>query len=154
MHIGDSYRDFPLRPACCRYPLVSRSRHVWHALKARHASSHILHSHTYKMARRRHASTCSTLSTIRTRMGTRQCTLLPVKACRGDERARTERDVLSIFRPMYSELEVRLQVYISCQTGRAPSWSSSLQRSWDKLGNVDLETNLAMRVRPSLLRLY
>ncbi len=32
MHIGDCYRDFPLRPACCRYPLVSRSRqkqHVW-----------------------------------------------------------------------------------------------------------------------------
>ena len=27
MHIGDCYRDFPLRPACCRYPLVSRSRH-------------------------------------------------------------------------------------------------------------------------------
>jgi hypothetical protein len=22
MHIGDCYRDFPLRPACCRYPLV------------------------------------------------------------------------------------------------------------------------------------
>jgi len=28
MHIGDCYRDFPLRPACCRYPLVSRSRQV------------------------------------------------------------------------------------------------------------------------------
>jgi hypothetical protein len=28
MHIGDCYRDFPLRPACCRYPLVSRSRHT------------------------------------------------------------------------------------------------------------------------------
>jgi hypothetical protein len=27
MHIGDCYRDFPLRPACCRYPLVSRPRH-------------------------------------------------------------------------------------------------------------------------------
>ena len=28
MHIGDCYRDFPLRPACCRNPLVSRSRHT------------------------------------------------------------------------------------------------------------------------------
>jgi hypothetical protein len=28
MHIGDCYRDFPLRPACCRYPLVSRPRQV------------------------------------------------------------------------------------------------------------------------------
>jgi hypothetical protein len=28
MHIGDYYRDFPLRPACCRYPLVSRPRHL------------------------------------------------------------------------------------------------------------------------------
>jgi hypothetical protein len=27
MHIGDCYRDFPLRPACCRYPVVSRPRH-------------------------------------------------------------------------------------------------------------------------------
>jgi hypothetical protein len=26
MHIGDWYRDFPLRPACCRNPLVSTSR--------------------------------------------------------------------------------------------------------------------------------
>ena len=26
MHIGDCYRDFPLRPVCCRNPLVSRSR--------------------------------------------------------------------------------------------------------------------------------
>jgi hypothetical protein len=28
MHIGDCYRDLPLRPACCRNPLVSRSRQV------------------------------------------------------------------------------------------------------------------------------
>jgi hypothetical protein len=28
MHIGDCHRDFPLRPACCRYPLVHRSRQV------------------------------------------------------------------------------------------------------------------------------
>ena len=32
MHIGGCYRDFPLRPAFCRNPLVSRSRptsHLW-----------------------------------------------------------------------------------------------------------------------------
>ena len=28
MHIGDCYRNLPLRPACCRNPLVSRSRQV------------------------------------------------------------------------------------------------------------------------------
>ena len=28
MRIGDWYRDFPLRPSCCRNPLVSRSRQV------------------------------------------------------------------------------------------------------------------------------
>ncbi len=28
MHIGDCYRDLPLRPACCHNPLVSRSRHT------------------------------------------------------------------------------------------------------------------------------
>ncbi len=28
MHIGDCYRDFPLRPAYCRNPWVSRSRQV------------------------------------------------------------------------------------------------------------------------------
>jgi hypothetical protein len=28
IHIGDCYRDFPLLPVCCRYPLVSRSRQV------------------------------------------------------------------------------------------------------------------------------
>jgi hypothetical protein len=26
MHIGDYYRNFPLHPACCRYPLVSKLR--------------------------------------------------------------------------------------------------------------------------------
>jgi hypothetical protein len=32
MHIGDCYRDFPLRPACCRNPLASRSRQSGHKI--------------------------------------------------------------------------------------------------------------------------
>jgi hypothetical protein len=42
MHIRDWYRDFPLRPACCRNPLVSRSRHT-------HTHTH---THTYHVCPR------------------------------------------------------------------------------------------------------
>jgi len=49
MYIGDCYRDFPLLPAYCRYPLFSRSRHsspgvlfaaIWLVLPTLETSAH------------------------------------------------------------------------------------------------------------------